>query len=64
MSKLLAEYRNRLLLKITRWPMIGFLLEIFEEAKFVHMMRDGRAVTNSMLNVGFGRGRGGPKNWG
>jgi sulfotransferase family protein len=64
MSKVLTEERNRLLLKITGWPRIGFLSEIFEDAKFVHMMRDGRAVANSMLNIHFWRGWGGPQNWG
>jgi hypothetical protein len=64
MSKVLTEERNRLLLKITGWPRIGFLSEIFEDAKFVHMMRDGRAVANSMLDVHFWRGWAGPQNWG
>ena len=63
MSKVLTEQRDRLLLKITGWPRIGFLSEIFEEAKFIHVMRDGRAVANSMINVGFWRGWRGPAGW-
>jgi hypothetical protein len=64
MSKVLTEKRNRLLLKITGWPRVGFLSQIFEDAKFVHIMRDGRAVANSMLNIHFWRGWKGPQNWG
>jgi omega-hydroxy-beta-dihydromenaquinone-9 sulfotransferase len=63
-AKLLTEKRNRLLLKITGWPRISFLSEIFEDARFIHVMRDGRAVANSMLNVYFWQGWKGPQNWG
>ena len=64
MARILTEKRNRLLLKITGWPRIGFLSEVFEEARFIHVMRDGRAVANSMLNVYFWQGWRGPQNWG
>jgi omega-hydroxy-beta-dihydromenaquinone-9 sulfotransferase len=64
MAKILTEKRNRLLLKITGWPRIGFLSEIFEDARYIHVMRDGRAVANSMLNVYFWQGWKGPQNWG
>ena len=64
MAKLLTEKRNRLLLKITGWPRIGFLSELFEDARFVHVMRDGRAVANSMINVYFWQGWKGPQRWG
>jgi hypothetical protein len=63
-ARILTEKRDRLLLKITGWPRIGFLSEIFEDARFVHVMRDGRAVANSMINVYFWRGWKGPQNWG
>jgi hypothetical protein len=63
MSEMLTEKRDRLLLKITGWPRIGFLSEVFEKAKFIHVMRDGRAVANSMINVGFWRGWKGPAGW-
>jgi hypothetical protein len=64
MARILTEKRNRLLLKITGWPRIGFLSEVFEDARFIHVMRDGRAVANSMLNVYFWQGWKGPQNWG
>jgi hypothetical protein len=64
MARILTEKRSRLLLKITGWPRIGFLSEIFEDAVFIHVVRDGRAVANSMLNVYFWRGWEGPQDWG
>ena len=63
MSKILTERRNRLLIKITGWPRIGFLSRIFEGAKFIHVMRDGRAVANSMINVDYWWGWRGPGDW-
>ncbi len=62
-SKLTTEKRNRLLFKITGWPRIGFLSEVFPDAKFIHVIRDGRAVSNSLVNVNFWRGWGGPEKW-
>jgi omega-hydroxy-beta-dihydromenaquinone-9 sulfotransferase len=64
MAKLLTEKRSRLLLKITGWPRIGFLSEVFRDARFIHMIRDGRAVANSMINVYFWQGWKGPLDWG
>lgn len=65
--KLLAgqvtENRNRLLVKITGWPRLGFLKEIFPDAKFIHVYRDGRAVANSYLRIWFWTGWNGPDNW-
>ena len=55
--------RNRLLVKITGWPRVSFLHEIFPDAKFVHVQRDPRAVINSLLNVYFWSGWRGPQNW-
>jgi hypothetical protein len=60
---MLTPTRNRLLVKITGWPRIGFLSELFEDAKFVHIVRDGRAVANSLLHVHFWRGWYGPQGW-
>jgi hypothetical protein len=60
---MLSPKRNRLLIKITGWSRIGFLNEIFEDAKFIHIQRDGRAVASSLLHVGFWRGWYGPQGW-
>ncbi len=64
MESLLTPRRNRLLLKIAGWSRIGFLKEIFEDAKFIHIVRDGRAVASSVLHVDFWRGWRGPQGWG
>lgn len=63
LSKIVNKKRHRLLLKITGWPRVSLLKEIFPDAKFVHIIRDGRAVVNSILNVGFWNGWQGPENW-
>jgi hypothetical protein len=60
---MLTSRRNRLLVKITGWPRIGFLNEIFDDAKFIHIVRDGRAVASSLLHVSFWRGWYGPQGW-
>jgi hypothetical protein len=63
MGAMLTPARNRLLLKITGWPRIGFLDEIFPDTKFIHILRDGRAVASSQLHVSFWRGWYGPQGW-
>lgn len=60
---MLTGRRNRLLIKITGWPRIGFLKEIFDDARFIHILRDGRAVASSLLHVSFWRGWHGPQSW-
>ena len=62
-SRTLTKKRNRLLLKITGWPRVKFLKGIFPDAKFIHVYRDGRAVTASNLRVGFWNGWEGPGKW-
>ncbi|MCP4372428.1 MAG: sulfotransferase [Deltaproteobacteria bacterium] len=63
LSSILTKQRNRLLIKITGWPRISFLHEIFHDAKFIHINRDRRAVINSLINVDFWSGWQGPQNW-
>jgi hypothetical protein len=43
--------KPRFVSKHTGFPRCEFFLEIFPDARFIHVMRDGRAVANSMLNV-------------
>ncbi len=64
MEQMLTPARSRLLVKITGWPRIGLLQEIFEDAKFIHIVRDGRAVASSLLHVSFWPGWRGPEGWG
>lgn len=62
-AAMLTARRDRLLLKITGWPRLGYLDEVFEDARFIHIMRDGRAVASSLLHVDFWRGWYGPQGW-
>ena len=62
-GEMLTRRRHRLLIKITGWPRIGYLNEVFEDARFIHIMRDGRAVANSLLHVDYWRGWSGPEGW-
>lgn len=60
---LLTRRRHRLLLKITGWSRLGYLDEVFEDARFIHIMRDGRSVASSMLHIEFWDGWYGPQRW-
>ena len=50
--------------KFTGWPRSGFLHRILPDARFVHVIRDGRAVANSFLQMPWWRGYLGPEGWG
>ncbi|HYN98287.1 MAG TPA: sulfotransferase [Actinomycetota bacterium] len=50
--------------KFTGWPRTGFIQEIFPEARFIHVVRDGRAVANSFLQTSWWQGFAGPPAWG
>jgi hypothetical protein len=62
-KKLVAPSRPHFMAKITGWPRTGFLSAVFPKAKFVHIVRDGRAVAASLLNVPWWLGWRGPANW-
>ena len=53
------QRKKRLAAKITGPGRIAFLHSIFPDARFVHVVRDGRAVVDSLLQVKFWRERGG-----
>jgi omega-hydroxy-beta-dihydromenaquinone-9 sulfotransferase len=47
--------KARFAMKITGPARIGYLTSVFEDALFVHVVRDGQAVVNSLLKVDFWR---------
>jgi hypothetical protein len=55
--------RDRLLIKITGWPRLRYLRELFPDARFVHVHRDSRAVAASLLEVPWWDGWRGPSTW-
>lgn len=59
-----SERRPHLLCKITGWPRTGFLDAVYPQARFICVIRDGRATAASLLRVKFWLGWRGPDNWG
>lgn len=49
--------------KFTGWPRAGLLHECFPDAMFVEVVRDGRAVANSWLQMPWWAGHRGPQSW-
>jgi hypothetical protein len=64
-ERMLTRRRHRLFIKLTGWSRIGFLNDVFPDAKFIHIVRDGRAVASSYLHINEWQWRGwyGPSNW-
>lgn len=58
-----AQAKPLFLHKFTGWPRSGFVREAFPDARFVHVIRDGRAVANSWLQMPWWLGFGGPEQW-
>jgi hypothetical protein len=50
--------------KFTGWPRARFIDAALAEPRFVHIVRDGRAVANSLLQMPWWRGYEGPDAWG
>jgi len=49
--------------KFTGWPRAGFLEATFPGSRYVHVVRDGRAVVNSWLQMDWWLGHRGPWDW-
>jgi len=61
---LVYQGRKRFVAKLTGPPRIIYLKKIFPDAVFIHIIRDGRAVVNSLLKVFFWKqGHGYDKPW-
>lgn len=63
LAKLCTVGRPRLVLKVTGWPRVGFLREVFPDTRFIHVVRDGRSVAESLLRMRWWWGWRGPENW-
>lgn len=62
-ERLTIDERPTPLHKITGWPRMGYLNVAFPDAKFIHVVRDGRAVVNSIMQIDFWEGWKGTKGW-
>jgi hypothetical protein len=49
--------------KFTGWPRAELIAAAFPDARFVHIVRDGRAVANSWLQMDWWKGHLGPAGW-
>lgn len=49
--------------KLTGWPRVGLLRACFPDASFIEVVRDGRAVASSWLQMPWWRGHLGPAGW-
>jgi Sulfotransferase family len=58
-----AQRKPVFLHKYTGWPRSGFIREIFPDARFIHVTRDGRAFAASALQTPWWVGHMGPETW-
>jgi Sulfotransferase family len=58
-----AQRAETFLHKFTGWPRSGFVKRVLPSARFIHVVRDGRAVANSWLQMPWWRGFEGPDHW-
>ncbi len=63
-SEQIAEMKKpRFMGKYTGWSRIGLMEQVFPGARFINVIRDGRAVAWSLLNVPWWLGWRGPEKW-
>jgi len=62
-ARLSAQRASLILQHVTGWPRTGFLAAAYPGLKVVNVVRDGRAVVNSWLQMGWWDGWRGPANW-
>ena len=59
-----AQGRPLFLHKFTGWPRAGLMHAVFPEARFIHVVRDGRDVASSLVQQPWWHGFRGPGAWG
>jgi Sulfotransferase family len=64
MARAAVQARPVFIHKFTGWPRARLLHAVFPEARFVHVIRDGRAVAASLVRMPWWRGYEGPAGWG
>jgi hypothetical protein len=58
-----VQHTATFLHKFTGWPRAGFIRGVFPSGRFIHVVRDGRAVANSWLQMPWWLGFEGPDHW-
>jgi len=62
-SMMKYQGKTRFIAEYSGWSRIDFMKAIFPEAQFIHIVRDGRAVANSLTNVSYWEGWEGVYKW-
>jgi hypothetical protein len=62
-ARIAAQGCEVLVQHVTGWPRTGFVHAAYPDLKVVNVVRDGRAVVNSWLQMGWWDGWRGPENW-
>jgi hypothetical protein len=62
-SRIEAQGRPVFVHHLTGWPRTGLLRSVYPQARFVNVVRDGRAVCSSWLQMGWWDGYRGPDRW-
>lgn len=62
-SRMEAQGKPHFVHHLTGWPRSGLLRTAYPDARFVHVVRDGRAVCSSWLQMGWWDGYRGPDSW-
>lgn len=57
------QRKPRFIAEYSGWSRIEFLRDIFPDAQFIHIVRDGRAVANSLTNIYYWMGWEGVYKW-
>ena len=61
--RMAAQRRSTFVHHLTGWPRAGLLQAAFPDARFINVVRDGRAVANSWLHMRWWSGYQGPSRW-